>query len=38
MLIFAVHASVHFHNFVMSMENLSYAAYEYAEMQFQEYF
>jgi len=38
MLILAVQAAVRLHNFIMNTENLSYAAYESAEMVFQQYY
>jgi len=38
MLILAVQAAVQLHNFIMNTENLSYDAYESAEMQVQEYY
>ncbi len=38
MLILAVQAAVRLHNFIMKTENLSYAAYESAEMVYQQYY
>jgi len=38
MLILAVQAAVRLHNFIMNTDNLSYAAYESAEMVFQQYY
>jgi hypothetical protein len=38
MLLLAIHAAVRLHNFILSTENLSYAAYESPEMEYNAYF
>jgi hypothetical protein len=38
MLLLAIHAAVRLHNYILSTENLSYAAYESPEMEYSAYF
>ncbi len=38
MLPLAIHAAARLHNYILSTENLSYAAYESVEMEYSAYF